>query len=262
MRKAALVMALAALIPLVFSSPASAAEAMVMQLHGGGHFQGAGQPLVEAFTAKTGIPAAYVPGNTGGGAFEERLKAGRQIDVVVLNSDDMERRIAAGAPIRPGSDVVFARDGYGLATLKSRPMPDISTREKLRQVLLNAKAVGRRAPDDGNSGRIANQFLRDLGILEQMGGAKSVYIENATADLEAGKVDFVIWSYTEILRNEKLHGAAVPSELGGYVTQAIAIPSNAKRVAEAQAFINFITSPDAAPILKRWGMEQVAARRN
>jgi ABC-type molybdate transport system substrate-binding protein len=95
-----------------------------------------------------------------------------------------------------------------------------------------------------------------------MQGAKTVYIENAAADLEAGKVDYVIWSYTEILRNDKLHGAAVPSELGGYVTQAIGIPVAAKRAADAQAFINFIKGPEAAAILKRWGMEQIPAGRN
>jgi molybdate transport system substrate-binding protein len=262
MRKAALILAVASFIPLLFSTAASAADAMVMQLHGGGHFQGAGQPLVEAFTAKTGIKAAYVPGNTGDEAFKERLDAGQQIDVIVVNSEDMVRHVAGGGLIRPGSDVVFARDGYGLATLKSKPMPDISTTEKLRQVLLSAKAVGRRAPDSGNSGRISNQFLVDLGILPQMQGAKTVYIENATADLEAGKVDFVFWSYTEILRNERLHGAAVPSELGGYVTQAIGIPASAKRVADAQAFITFIQGPEAAAILKRWGMEQMPAGRN
>ena len=263
MRKTTLMAAAMAFIPLLFSTSASAAEVAELQLHGGGHFQGVGQPLVEAFAAKTRIAATYVPGNTGGGAFAERLDASAQIDVIVLNSRDMERQVAAGSLIRPGSDVVFAEDGYGLATLRTRPMPDISTTEKLREVLLNASAVGRRFPDpEGNSGRIAQQFLVDLGILDEMEGEKTVIIDDLTSDLEAGRVDFVIWSYTEILRRENLHGAPMPRELGGYVTQAIAIPANAQRVTEAEAFIDFVTSPDGAAILSQWGMEALPAKQN
>jgi molybdate transport system substrate-binding protein len=257
MRKAALTIAMFTIVPLVFAVPAMAAEALEMQLHGGGHFQGAGQPLVEAFTAKTGIPATYVPGNTGDGEFLERIHAGSQIDVIVVNSAEMPGYVAGGVML-PGTDVVFAEDGYGLATLRDRPMPDISTVEKLRDVLLNARAVGRReASPTSNSGRIANQFLIDLGIHEQMQGEKTVFIDNANDALESGQVDYVIWSYTEILRNDALHGAAMPRELGGFVTQAVAIPVGAKRIDEARQFIEFMTSPEGGAVLHQWGMELV-----
>lgn len=241
-----------ALAQALFPSAASAEE---LQLHGGGHFQGAGQPLVEAFTAKTRMTAAYTPGNTGDGGFRERLENGAEIDVIVLNRPDMDRQIEAGL-IRRGSDVDFAQDGYGIATLKSSPIPDISTPEKLREAFLAAKAVGRRAPDPGsNSGRISQQVLIDLGILDQMEG-KSVFITDPTSALEAGDVDLIIWSYTEILRAPELANVGpLPTGLGEYVTQAVAIPASAKNVEEAESFIRFLTSEDGAAVLSQWGMQ-------
>jgi molybdate transport system substrate-binding protein len=237
------------------AAPAGAQE---VQLHGGGHFQGAGQPLVEAFTAMTGTPAAYTPGNTGDGGFRERLDAGAEIDVIVLNRADMDRQIEAGL-IRPGSDVDFAIDGYGVATRKGAPVPDISTPEQLREVFLNAKAVGRRAPDpDSNSGRISQQVLIDLGILDQMQD-KSVYITDPTSAIESADADFVIWSYTEILRAPEIENVGpLPRGVGEYVTQAVAIPASAKNVSQAEAFISFLTSPDGAAVFDDWGMQPVS----
>src|SRR6516164_7645119 len=52
---------------------ALAAAAADLRLFGGGHFQGSGQPLVEAFSHRTGIAASYTPGNTGGAALKRRL---------------------------------------------------------------------------------------------------------------------------------------------------------------------------------------------
>ena len=156
MRKIVLIAAAMAFAPLSLSNSAGAAE---VSLHGGGHFQGAGQPLVEAYVQKTGVAANYTPGNTGGGGFLERLNAGTEIDVVVLNEEDMVRQVAAGL-VRPDSVISFVRDGYGMGVRKGAPIPDVSTDEKFREALLNARAIGRRYPDpEGNSGRIVELFL-------------------------------------------------------------------------------------------------------
>ncbi len=252
MRKTMLVAIAMAFAPLLFASSAGAAE---LRLHGGGHFQGAGQPFVEAFTEKTGIAASYTPGNTGGGGFLRRLNAGEQIDVIVLNREDMGRQVEAGL-IKPDSAVNFARDGYGVAVLEGMPKPDISTPEKLRTALLAANAVGRQEPDPAHhSGIIVQQFLIDLGILDEM-EEKTVIITDSTSALVEGKADFVIWSFTEILRNPDLEAAGpIPAELGGYVTQAVGIPESSQNVANAEAFIQFITSADGEAVYSNWGME-------
>ena len=76
----------AAVVQLLIAASADAAD---LKLFGGGHFQGSGQPLVEAFSRKAGIIASYTPGNTGGPALKRRLDAGEMMDVIVMNRDDM-----------------------------------------------------------------------------------------------------------------------------------------------------------------------------
>ena len=237
----------------------SAAEAAEVNLHGGGHFQGAGQPLVEAFAAKTGGAANYTPGNTGSGGFLERLNVGAVIDVIVLNQDDMEEQVAAGL-VGPDSVINFARDGYGMGVRKGAPIPDVSTHDAWREALLNAKAIGRRYPDpEGNSGRIVEMFLDNLGILPEA-REKTVYIDNSSEALVAGEVDVVLWSYTEVLRADAMDGVgSFPPELSEYVTQSVGIPTSSKNVADAQAFIDFMTGPEGGQILTRWGMEPLPA---
>lgn len=256
MRKIVLVAAAMAFAPLSLSNSAGAAE---VNLHGGGHFQGAGQPLVEAFTAKTGGAANYTPGNTGSGGFLERLNAGAEIDVIVLNEEDMEQQVAAGL-VRPESVVRFARDGYGMGVRKGAPIPDVSTADKFREALLNARAIGRRFPDpESNSGRIVELFLDNLGILDEA-REKTVYIDNSSEALVAGEVDVVLWSYTEILRADAMDGVGMfPPELSEYVTQAVGIPTGGENVADAQAFIDFMTSLEGGAILTRWGMDPLPA---
>jgi molybdate transport system substrate-binding protein len=177
----------------LFATSAGAAE---LKLFGGGHFQGSGEPLVEAFSKATGIAAGYTPGNTGGGALKKRLDAGEAMDVIVLNHDDMARQVKAGL-IVPGSVIDFARDGMGVAVRKGAPKPDISNTDKFRAALLAAKAVGLQDPDPAHhSGVVVRQMLVDLGILDQV--MKSAVIIKGRADLVAGRVDLSIWSYPEL----------------------------------------------------------------
>src|SRR5205823_15122711 len=107
-------------------------------------------------------------GYTRGGGMVRRLKAGEQMDVIVMTSDDMETQVKAGL-IRGDSVVPFARDGMGIAVLKGAPKPDVSSKEKLRAALLAAKAVGMQDPDPAHhSGLIVHQILADLGVVDEV----------------------------------------------------------------------------------------------
>jgi accessory colonization factor AcfC len=58
MRNSLLAIAVAAVLPMFAANSASAAE---LRLYGGGHFQGSGKGVAEAFAKKTGIAATYTP---------------------------------------------------------------------------------------------------------------------------------------------------------------------------------------------------------
>lgn len=250
MRRTLAVATLTALLPLL-SAHAANAE---LKLYGGGHFQGSGKAVAEAFAKQTGVAASYTPGNTGGGGLARRLKAGEQPDVIVMTTDDMATQVKAGL-IRGDSVVHFARDGMGVAVLKGAPKPDISTPEKLRAALLSAKAVGIQDPDPAHhSGVIVHQILDKLGVVDEV-TKKAVIITNAASALEAGKVDFSIWSLPELMTQAKLDVVGpVPSQLGGYTDESVGILTGAQDPKEAEEFIRFISSPDGRAVWTKTGL--------
>jgi molybdate transport system substrate-binding protein len=239
-----------AALSLLFATPAGAAE---LKLFGGGHFQGSGGALVEAFTKASGIAASYTPGNTGGGGMKKRLDAGEKMDVVVLNRDDMEGQVKAGL-ILPESVVDFARDGMGVAVRKGAPKPDISSRDKFRAALLAAKAVGLQDPDPAHhSGVVVRQMLVELGILDQV--MKNAVIINSRADLVAGRTDLSIWAYPELLEQTAADVVGpVPADLGGFTTQSIGILTSSQNLADAQAFIKYLTSRAGQAVWTKTGL--------
>jgi len=232
----------------VLSLIAASADAADLKLFGGGHFQGSGQPLVEAFSRKTGIAASYTPGNTGGPALKRRLDAGETMDVIVMNRDDMDSQVKGGL-IRRDSVVDFARDGMGVAVRKGAPKPDISTRDKFRAALLAAKAVGLQDPDPAHhSGVVVHQMLVDLGILDEV-MQRSVIIKDSYSDLVAGKVDFSFWALPELLAQNKVDVVGpVPVDLGGFTTQSVGILTSSGNPAAARAFIEFLSSSDGRAV--------------
>ena len=259
MRKTMLAAAFVAIVPLLFAASPAAAE---LKVFGGGHFQGSGKGVVEAFVKKTGIAATYTPGNTGGAALTRRLKASEQMDVIVMTRDDMDAQAKAGV-IKADSVMSFARDGMGVAVLKGAPKPDVSTKEKLRATLLAAKAVGIQDPDPAHhSGVIVHQILTDLGVLDEV-TKKGVIITNPAADLVAGKVDLSLWSLPELMTQAKLDVAgAVPPELGGYTEEAVGILASAQDAADAQAFIRFINGPDGRAAWSKTGLVALPKNRD
>ncbi len=253
MRQTILVAGVAAFVALMFASSAGAAE---LKLFGGGHFQSSGKAVAEAFTKKTGIAASYTPGNTAGPALPKRLNDGEHMDVIVMNSDDMEGQVKAGL-IKADSVVSFATDRFGVVILKGAPKPDVSTKEKFRAAILAAKGIGMAAYDPAHihSGVVVHEILPKLGIDDEI-KKRTVIITDATSALVAGKVDFTIGTIAENLELPKLDVAGpVPAELGGFILLSVGILASNKNDADAKAFIKFITSADGAAVWSKHGLE-------
>jgi molybdate transport system substrate-binding protein len=253
MRKFLIAAALFAVVPVLLSVQST--QAAELRLYGGGHFQGSGKAVAEAFTKKTGMAAVYTPGNTGGGGMARRLKAGEQMDVIVMTTDDMANQVKAGL-IKGDSVVNFGRDGMGIAVLKGSPKPDISTPERLRAALLASKAVGMQDPDPAHhSGVIVHQILDKLGVADEV-TKKAVIITDPASALVAGKVDFTIWSLPELMTQAKLDVVGpAPQELGGYTDESAGILASAQNPKEAEEFIKFISSPDGRAAWTKTGLQ-------
>jgi molybdate transport system substrate-binding protein len=256
MRRFLLAAILIAIAPLLFGTSASAQE---LKLFGGGHFQTAGQPLAEAFSEKSGIATSYTGGNTGNGGMMRRIEAGEIMDVIVMNRDEMDEQAQAGN-IKPDSVASFGRDRMGLAVPAGEPAPDISTPERLREVLLAARSVGMQEPDPmGHSGKNILEVLTNLGIADEITSKGFIYERGADA-FSDGSIDIGFWSYPELLRREGIEVLGpTPMELGGFTEQAVGIPTSSENDADARAFIQYLISVDAEAVYRHYGLDPLPA---
>lgn len=185
-----------------------------------------------------------------------RIEKGEAFDVAVMSSGPLGDLITAGklaAATRAG----IARAGVGLAILPQAGKPDISTLEKLKAVLVSARSIT--YVEQGATAPVLRAIFARLGIADSM-QAKTIYSENAAEAVAEKKAEIGFTQISEILNVPgAVMAGPLPSEVQIYTTFQAAASTTASPA--ARQFITFITSPQAAPVIRRKGMETIAADR-
>jgi molybdate transport system substrate-binding protein len=102
------------------------------------------------------------------GALRERLGNGETADLAIL-SESAVAALSKTGPFVSGSVRSLGRTRTGVAIRDGAPMPDISTPEAFKRVLLNARAVSYTDPKGGgSSGVFFGKLLERLGIADQV----------------------------------------------------------------------------------------------
>jgi molybdate transport system substrate-binding protein len=153
-----------------------------------------------------------------------------------------------------GSSAIFARAAVGLSVKSGAPRPDISTPEALKRTLLGAKSI---VYSTGGSGLVAARAIEKLGIAGQM-KSRTVHSEGGPAAgyVARGETEMAI---QQLNVSKPVAGTDyvgdLPGDLHEYVVFAIAIMTVSKEQEAARAFIGFVTSPEAGPLLQKGMME-------
>jgi molybdate transport system substrate-binding protein len=174
-------------------------------------------------------------------------------DLVALYGDPMANAVRQGRVVADSS-TNFARAAVGLSVRSGAPWPDISTPEAFRRTLLDAGSI---CYSFGGSGHVAARAIERLGIAGQM-KAKTVRSERgpAAAYVARGEVEMAIQQFNV---SKPVAGTDyvghLPGDLHEYVVFAIAIATGSKEQEAARALIEFVTSPEAAPLLYKAMME-------
>jgi molybdate transport system substrate-binding protein len=135
------------------------------------------------------------------------------------------------------------------------PVPDISTVDKFRQVLLNAKSI---AYSDSSSGvYIETTLFRKLGIASQVQGKAHQIPGTPVAEIVAqGKAEIGFQEVAEILPVE---GATfvgrIPDHVEYLTRFSAAVASRSRNQALAMRLIEYLASPTALPVLEKMGLE-------
>jgi molybdate transport system substrate-binding protein len=91
----------------------------------------------EEFMHKTGHKLSYVIGTTG--ALQARLRAGEHADAIAISAEGANALAKEGR--FSGAREPFARSVIAIAVKAGTLMPDISTPDKFKQTMLNARSI-------------------------------------------------------------------------------------------------------------------------
>lgn len=207
--------------------------------------------LAAQFTKTTGIPVTVAGGSRD--KIFTALKAGDPADVVLLPTTDIITlpNVTGMTPL--------GHIAVGVGVKAGAPVPDVSTAEKFRAVLLAARGVAYADPAAGTSaGKIIDRMLSGPDFQ----GVKRVPVRGlAVTALASGQADIALQMVPELMANKDVMLAGpVPELYGASVDFAggIAAASNASE--NAQAFLSFITAPAAVPVWKAHGVTLTGAR--
>jgi len=180
-----------------------------------------------------------------------RLKGGEKVDLVILSADSLDELIKAGI-IASRTDL--ARSGVGMAVRAGAPKPDISSAEALRRAVLAAKSV---VYSTGPSGIYLAGLFRRMGIEDQVKPKlKQVQGEPAGASVARGEAEIGFQQMSELLPVPGIDIVGpLPPDVQKITTFSVGLHARANEPDAANALVQFLTAPEAAPVIQKKGME-------
>jgi len=206
--------------------------------------------IAETFARQSGHHVLFTVAPPG--AIQAKLAAGEKPDILVLPSQGIDALDKAGA-LRVGSRLDLARVGIGVIVRQGAPLPDISTAEAVRKLLLDARAIA--YPDPASGGQLAPalaRMFRELGV-EDAVKTKAI-LRNAIdggADLVAsGEAAVGFFNTSEIVTAPGITLVGpLPPGLQSYITFTGAIHAGSTSPEPAVAFLRMLSDPG---VRKRW----------
>jgi molybdate transport system substrate-binding protein len=246
---------LSAIAVLVLSNPYSArAQSTEVTLIAPGGIRAAVEQLIPGFEKKTGYKVKATFGS--GGGTHKQVVNGEAFDVPIVQPPYQD--VLASGNVVAASETPLASVAIGVAVKKGAPKPDISSPEAVKRTLLAAKSISYPNPAGGAAAGVSfDETLKKLGIADQMqpkikraqGGAGAMVMA-ANGEVEIGLT---------FLSEMETPGIDVvgplPREISTPTTLVGFVSSHAKDPAAAKALLAYLSSPAAAAVYKKQGMQ-------
>lgn len=246
-----------AVTPLVVSL----AQADEIHVASSGGFAAAYRALAPGFEARSGHKLVAVWGPSMGetnGAIPKRLERGEPIDVVIMVGEALDKLVLQGR-VEDAGHRLLANSKIGVAVPPGSARPDISTVEGLKQALLKARSI---AYSDSASGEYLSRVLFPrLGIADQIKGKSRMIPAEPVAQVVArGDADLGFQQVSELLPVPGIDFVGeIPDEAQQLTPFSAGIVAGTKEHAAALALIDYLTSAEAVPLIRKTGLFPAAA---
>ena len=258
-RRATLALGLApglALTGLLLAQPARADQITVIT---SGAFTAAYLQLAPDFEKSTRHTLVTLFGasmGSGPDTIPSRLERHESADVVILAAPALDDLITRGLVVA-GSRVDLVRSRIGMAVKAGAPRPEISSVEALTRTLIAAKSVAISSSASGVY--LSTELFPRLGVADQLKGKTQVSLGNAGELVASGAAEIGFQQISELLPVAGIdYVGPLPSDVQRETVFSAGIVTGARAPAAAHALIAFLSSPAAAPLIAKSGLESIA----
>jgi len=240
---------------LILAGVAAAADVRVMT---SGGFTAAYNELTPRYELATQDKVLTAYGASMGNApdsIPSRLERGEPADIVILAAPALEELIKQGKVV-PGSRVDLVRSTIGMAVRAGAPKPDISTVDALKRTLLDAKSIAYSASASGTY--LSTELFQRLGIADQvLPKSKRIVSERVGSVVARGEAEIGFQQVSELGID---YVGPLPAEVQKVTVFSAGIVVGAKEPEAAKALIRYFTSPEAAPVISKTGLEPITSK--
>jgi molybdate transport system substrate-binding protein len=242
----------AAIAIVTTAAMADSSRAAEIRIVGSPGFREAYNALLPGFEKTTGNKAT----TNWGGVTEvaKRVADGETADIVILPVAQIDDLIARGKLVG-ATRVVVAKSGVGVAVRSGAPKPDISSGDALRKALLAAKSI---AWSTGPSGAHMADLVKKWGIGDQL--KSKVVISPADTPVGVvvarGGAEIGFQQVSELIHVKGIdYLGPLPADIQETTVFAAALHKDARSPDVARALIKFLSAPEAAPAIRKTGMD-------
>jgi len=188
----------------------------------------------------------------------KRMQARETFDVVIAAANSIDELTDTGR-LMAGSRKDLVRSGVGVTVRAGAPQPDISTAEAVKKAVLAAKSVG---ISTGPSGVYMSALFEKMGIADQVKPKLKVPPSGAQiGELVAkGEVELGFQQVSEIVHVKGAQFVGpLPPEIQRVTVFAGAVHAASAEPDAARELLEFLASPEHAPLLQKHGLEPGAS---
>jgi molybdate transport system substrate-binding protein len=234
------------LAALIASAPADAAELNVIAA---GAVRGVVGGMIDDCAKQTGHKFNFTVGPTG--MLRDAIASGKPTDLVIVSAPLMAELEKTGK-ITAGSRIELGRVGLGIVVRAGAPVPDVSTPEAVKALLLKARSIAYTDPKLGATSsthllKIADSFgIKDEVVRK---GLLATGGNDAAAKVANGEAEIAIAPISDVHAKDARIAGSLPEAIQLWTVYVAAIPVSSAEPKQARAFIAALTAP---AMRERW----------
>jgi molybdate transport system substrate-binding protein len=239
------------LVPWLTATAVNADEIRVLS---GGGPQTALRALIPEFENATGHRVNPTFAHVS--VIQQKLADGEKADLILLPAPLIPATEKALA-LRSEGRITLARVGIAVIVRKDKTLPDISTPDAVRKMLLNAHAI-EFPPANGPVGSYLARMIEQLGIADAVRPKLVIKaaIDGGAQLVAEGRVELAMQLLSEVRSAKDVAVVGLlPPALQSFVVYGTAIPATNDRPDAAVAFVKFLSEPNKKAFWETAGFE-------